>query len=388
MARLVRRCCLLSGLACAAFLEGCGASSTAGIPAAMSPIAHAVEQVMPGVRSGDAGVPACATPRRDEARCLVLVVGERSAPRVSGWAPADFQARYELPSRTKGAGQIVAIVDAYDNPNVVSDLAEYRSEFGLGAANFEKYNQRGERKNYPSGSTAWGVEIDLDVEMVSAVCPLCTIYLIEANSAGGSDLERAEAEGVRLSARIATNSWVCSGSASCVDRRYFDHPGVAYLAAGGDSGFNELGAPAAFDSVAAIGGTVLSKTGSKYSETIWDGSGGGCAMRFKKPRWQHDTFCTHRLLNDAAAAASKIAEYDSYGYAGWLTVDGTSAAAPLLAGVFGLAGNGMTQNGGGTFWQPRHHKFLHRIGGSCHGYSDGQYSACGGWGSPKGIGAF
>ena len=388
MVRLVRRCYLLSGLASAALLGGCGESNTAGIPAAMSPSTHVAARAVPGGRSGDAGVPACAKRRSDQARCLVLIVGEKSDPQVSGWAPADFQARYKLPSSNKGAGQIVAIVDAFDNPDVASDLAEYRSEFGLGPANFKKYNQKGESKNYPSGSTAWGVEIDLDVEMLSAACPLCTIYLIEADSAVGSDLEKAEAEAVRLSAHVVTNSWVCSGSVSCVARRYFDHPGVAYLAAGGDSGPNELGAPASFDSVAAIGGTVLSKTGSKYSEAIWGGLGGGCAERFGKPRWQHDKFCAHRLLNDAAAVASDIAEYDSYGYAGWLTINGTSAAAPLLAGVFGLAGNGMKQDGGRTFWQARHHKFLYRLAGSCDGYSDGRYTECGGWGSPNGIGAF
>ncbi len=344
-------------------------------------------QTAQDLRQDDVGRPPCKQQRPHEARCLVFVVAEKSDPCVSGWAPADFQARYKLPSNQKGVAQIVAIVDAYDNPNVASDIAEYRSEFGLGTANFRKYNQEGERKNYPSASTAWGVEIDLDLEMVSAACPLCTIYLIEANSAGGSDLEKTEAEAVRLNAHIATNSWVCSDSVSCVDAKYFRHAGVAYLAADGDSGFNELSVPAAFDSVAAIGGTALSKTGSKYSETIWDGLG-GCAKHIDKPRWRHDKFCAYRLLNDAAAVASGIAEYDTYGYGGWLTVNGTSAAAPLLAGVFALSGNATKQQGGRTFWQARQHNFLYRLSGPCRAYRFGRYTTCSGWGSPKGIGAF
>ena len=71
----------------------------------------------------------------------------------------------------------IAIVDAYDNPNVASDLAAYRSNFGLGTANFTKYNQSGQQSNYPSGSTGWGVEIDLDVEIRSSwrFCPACMI---------------------------------------------------------------------------------------------------------------------------------------------------------------------------------------------------------------------
>lgn len=388
MARLVRHCYLLSGAVSAASLAGCGSLGAGGVPAPISPSASVAAQAVAAGRPSVARGPACAKRHTDEARCLVVILAEKSDPRVSGWAPADFQARYKLPSKTKGAGQTVAIVDAYDNPNASSDLGEYRSEFGLGPANFRKYNQQGESKNYPPGNAAWGVEIDLDVEMVSAACPLCTIYLIDANSAGGRDLQMAEAEAARLGAHVVTNSWVCPGSASCIERRYFDRRGVEYLAADGDSGFNELGAPAAFDSVAAIGGTVLSKTGSKYSETIFDGSGGGCAAGIRKPPWQHDKFCEYRLANDAAAVASNIAEYDSYGHGGWLTIGGTGAAAPLLAGVFGLAANVTKQDGGRTFWQAGNHKVLYRLRGSCSGYSDGQYSTCGGWGSPNGIGAF
>ena len=78
-------------------------------------------------------------------------------------------------------GQIVAIVDSYDNPNVASDLAKYRSHYGLPKAKFYKYNQDGQQSHYPKGNTGTGVEIDLDVEMVSASCPNCTIYLIESN---------------------------------------------------------------------------------------------------------------------------------------------------------------------------------------------------------------
>ncbi|HEX3672000.1 MAG TPA: S8 family serine peptidase [Candidatus Cybelea sp.] len=306
-------------------------------------------------------------------------------PNVAGWGPADFQARYDLPSTTKGSGQIVAVVDAYDNPNAASDLAAYRTQFGLGTANLTKFNQDGKTSNFPRGSSAWGIESDLDVEMVSATCPLCTIYLVEANSADTSDLDTAEAEAVKLGAHIVSSSWACLGITTCGSKRAFSHKGVAYLAAASDTGSQEA-APADFDTVAAIGGTTLSKSGSSYSETAWS-TPGGCAMAIKKPVWQHDTDCSYRLANDAAAVATNIAEYDSYGYGGWFTIDGTSAAAPLIAGVFGLAGNAAAQDGGRTFWLKKHHKSLYDISG-CSGYGYGQYSTCTGWGTPKGIGAF
>lgn len=371
----------VGAVAAALMLAGCDSQLLGGAPNA--PQSSTVRTV--GVMRQ-----ACPDVRAGTARCLVLLEPKRGiGPLVSGWGPADFQARYKLPSTTKGSGQIVAIVDAYDNPNVATDLSKYRSQFGLGTAAFYKYNQTGQQSNYPSGSAGWGIEIDLDAEMVSAVCPLCTIDLVEANSSDSADLQAAEAEAVKLGAHIISNSWTCASSSKCVSQKYFDRKGVTYLAAGGDSGFGYVGLPAAFDSVVAVGGTVLAKNGSQYSESPWDGSIGGCASGIKKPKWQHDHYCSTRLANDASAVASGVAEYDSYGYPGWFTVGGTSVPTPLLAGVFGLAGNASEQNGGKTFWEKAHRKDLYDIGGECNGgYSYTQYSTCVGWGTPDGIGAF
>ncbi len=363
-------CSLVIGL-----LAGCVGSqivpsSTGGVPAWEA--THAARR-------------ACPHAPRGRAECLALIESARVNPLVAGWTPAAFQARYKLPSGSKGAGQVVAIVDAYDNPDVASDLAQYRSEFNLGTAEFYKYNQDGDQGGYPAGSQGWGVEIDLDAEMVSATCPQCTIYLVEANSSDGSDLEAAEVEAVKLGAHIVTNSWICYDSISCVDSRDFAHKGVEYLAATGDEGYDEPGAPSAFDSVAAIGGTVLSQCGSQYCETPWADAGGGCDTGVKKPKWQHDKVCAGRAAADASAVAWNVAEYDSYGESGWFEVGGTSVAAPLLAGVFGLAGNAARQEGGRTFWQRAHHADLYDICSPClfktYGYQTG-------WGSPDGLGAF
>jgi len=333
---------------------------------------------------GRATIPGCAQPSTLGARCLLASLRRAAGPEASGFGPPDFQARYQLPSWSKGSEQVVAIVDAYDNPNAASDLATYRTKYGLGTANFTKYNQRGQTGNYPSGSTGWGVEIDLDVEMVSASCPLCSIYLIEADSASASDLSAAEREAVKLGARIVSNSWGCSGSGNCARKKDFDAKGVVYLA----SGAGELGAPAYFDTVVSVGGTTLAKNGSQYSESVWSGSPGGCATPIKKPKWQRDHSCAHRLANDVSAVANDVALYDSYGYGGWASVSGTSVSAPLLAGVFGLAGNAARQKGGRTFWLTGHRADLYALEGSCSGYGYGQYTTCGGWGSPNGIGAF
>jgi subtilase family serine protease len=307
---------------------------------------------------------------------------EGSGP-AGGWGAKQLEAAYNLPS-SGGAGQIVAVVDAYDNPHVESDLDTYRSMFGLGKAAFYKFNQKGERNNYPHGDANWGVEINLDTQMVSASCPKCTIYLVEADSANAADIQKAVARAVTLGAHIVSNSYSGGG----LSKKYYDVEGVTYVASAGDAGFGES-LPADFDTVAAVGGTVLARSGGKrgWEEHVWPDTGGGCSKQ-PKPLWQHDTGCAHRLANDVSAVARNVAEYDSYRYGGWMTVDGTSISSPFLAGIFGLAGNAMQQDGGRTFWQRAHHADLYPVPHTKCSYCRGRYSPGAGWGSPDGIGAF
>lgn len=387
---------LLAGVGSSVLAAACGG----GMPRAMEQVNTATRSALPGQPSAP-GRRACPQSAPDELQCDVLIMKTGVAPDLAGWNPSNLQAAYNLPSSSKGSGQIVAIVDAYDNPNVVSDLTEYRSHFGLPPANFTKYNQNGQQSNYPRGDTGWGVEIDLDVQMVSAACPNCTIYLIEANDNGKSNFGTAEKEAVTLGATIVSNSWGCN-SASCSWRtKVFDAPGVVYLAAAGDGGYSS-DIPAAFASVVSVGGTLLSKKGGKYKEIVWPFTGGGCGGA-AKPSWQHDPSCASRTQNDVAAVASDVAEYDSYGYGGWMTNGGTSVATPLIAGVYALAGNAGSQHAGKKFWTlsaRQRKKYLHSIReGSDGNCGDsylctagtgqyGTYSGPTGWGTPNGIGAF
>ncbi len=389
---------LLAALA----IAGCNAGGSSTMPGSSGQsVVSQAHSVVPDMVAKGLASPAC--PQIvGKPTCLALIdknsQKQGAGPAVPGWAPIDLQTRYNAPI-TKGTGQIVAIVDAYDNPNVASDLAQYRTNFGLGTANFKKYNQTGQQSNYPSGSTGWGVEIDLDVQMVSAMCPLCTIYLIEANGADSNDLQTAEAEAVTLGAHIISNSWICYGSVSCVSSSYFDTPGVEYLAASGDAGYNNNGAPEALASVVAVGGTVLSKSGSTYSETTWSSAGSGCATGVTKPSWQHDTGCSYRTDADVSAVAQSVAEYDTYGESGWFTVSGTSVASPINAAVFGLAGNASSRNAAQQMYQLSKKKKKHAF----HDITTGADGSCGGsylctamkgydgptgWGTPNGIGAY
>ncbi len=344
--------------------------------------------------------------------CLALNVnGVKQHATPSGWTPSDLETRYKLPSKTDGSGQIVAIVDAYDNPNIASDLATYRSQFGLPTANFTKYNQDGQTSNYPSGSEDWGIEEDLDVDMVSSACPNCTIYLIEADGADTSDLETAEAEAVTLGAHVISNSWICYESSCGASESSFDSPGVVYVAASGDYGYDLNGSPEWFDSVVSAGGTQLEASGSSYTEIVWPDAGGGCSSNGggsgqPKPTWQKDKGCTYRTDTDVSSEAGcspGVAEYDTYGEGGWIQECGTSAASPLNAGVFALAGDASKVNAGQRFWSLKGRKRTRDLwyiksgdDGSCGGSylctagtkQFGKYAGPTGWGSPKGIGAY
>lgn len=337
--------------------------------------------------------------------CLVLIssmIRPACAPSSGGcgWTPLDLQTRYGLsPYLGQGSGTEVAVIEAGDDKTAISDLGKYRTEFGLGTASITKYNEDGQQAHYPPSCSNyyWCLESALDVEMVSASCPNCTILLMEAKG-GNKDFEKAEASAVKLGATILSNSWICYKSWNCGESnfaKYFKHKHVLYLASSGDAGENTIGGPAALDSVVAVGGTQLAKSGSTYSETTWGDAGGGCASPsyvgdpgVPAPKWQDNPDCSYRSEADVAAEAGcnpGVAEYSSQ-YGGWIDTCGTSVASPLLAGVFAIAGNAKHEKAGRAFWQTQNQSYLFDVcAGSCL-FSD--YSYPGGWGSPNGINAF
>lgn len=346
----------------------------------------------------------------------------------AGYGPADLQSAYKLPSGSAGRGQTVAIVDAYDDPKAESDLAVYRQQYGLPACTtangcFEKVNQEGQQSNYPppdvAGSDGWEEEESLDVDMVSASCPLCRILLVEADSPANADLFAAEDEAVALGARYVSNSWgECEYSGEQQDDKNFNHPGVAIIAAGGDNGYDDqlVGCsvpnyPAASPYVTSVGGTNLQQDSSVprgWTESTWggllaDSTGSGCSASETKPSWQTDTGCANRADNDVSAVADPatgVAAYDSYlnaRSAGWQVFGGTSVATPIIASTYALAGAPQT----GT--NPASYPYLHNSG--LNDITDGSDSLLGcspsylctagpgydgptGLGTPDGVSAF
>jgi len=333
----------------------------------------------------------------------------------SGYGPSDLQAAYGLTSAaaSNGSGETIAIVDAYDDPNAASDLATYRSYYGLPACTtangcFKKVSQTGSTTSLPSADSGWSEEISLDLDMASAVCPNCNILLVEAKSATMANLGTSVNEAVKLGAKYVSNSYGGSESSSdtTYDSSYFNHPGVAITVSAGDSGYGAE-YPAASKYVTSVGGTALSKASSTtrgWSETVWktsstEGTGSGCSSYDAKPSWQTDTSCSKRMIADVSAVADPatgVSVYDSYGItAGWYTFGGTSASAPIIAGVYALAGTP------GSSDYPASYPYAHTSAlndvtsgnnGTCttsyYCTARSGYDGPTGWGTPAGVGAF
>src|SRR6185437_13872365 len=98
------------------------------------------------------------------------------APVGFGFGPASLVAAYKL--GTSKAVRKIAVVDAFNDPKAVSDLATYRSAWGLPkckaltkAGCLTVTNQLGEIKRLPknAGSTGWATQESVDVDMASAI---------------------------------------------------------------------------------------------------------------------------------------------------------------------------------------------------------------------------
>ncbi len=355
---------------------------------------------------------ACPAPRPSEASCFALVrrpapaseagqpgvrpfaldTGAASAGPAGGLTPSQLASAYGYDPSLGGAGQTVAIVDAFDDPSIEADLEAFDANYGLPACThangcFTKVGQTGETGTLPAADTGgWSIEISLDVEAVHAACHSCKILLVEANNPEFANLAAATNEAVAMGANEVSNSYGGpEGKLAAVESAY-KHPGVVIAASTGDSGwdswtrFNQLivppvpprpNVPASLPTVVAVGGTslTLNAEGKRLDEKVWNGNGphdvvgsegatgGGCSLLFSAQTWQQaapgygSAGCgSGRLDADVAAVADPLSGFDIYDTykcgpsceyvtgKKWVTIGGTSLSAPLVTGMFGLAG--------------------------------------------------
>ena len=273
-----------------------------------------------------------------------------------------------------GAGQTIAIVDAYNDPNIQADLNTFDSEFGLPATTVTRVNETGGTSLPASDPTGgWELEESLDVEWAHAMAPAANIVLVEASSTSLSDLFKAVSYASdRPGVSVVSMSW---GTTEFWGESAYDsifttpagHSGVTFVAASGDEGaWDGPMYPSVSPNVLAVGGTALTlAAGNTYgSETAWSDSTGGLSGYDSdwrtyelEPSYQTATLQAAGLSYDVrtnpdvsfnADPNTGVAVYDSIPYSGqsgWFQVGGTSAAAPAWAALVAIADQGLATAG-------------------------------------------
>ncbi len=264
--------------------------------------------------------------------------------------------------------RVVAIVDAFDDPNAFAYLTRFRTDQSLPAMSscslaaltsltssstnpcFTKVNQSG-GTTLPTADAGWSNEIDLDLQAVSSICPTCSILLLEASSASVGNLAAATTTASNTAHVLAiSNSYGISGDYPGSFVTNYDNAakkGIAVTASAGDRGFGIL-FPASATNVIGVGGTTLfasETTGVRTSETAWSSTGSGCSVYNAKPSWQvipNNPCGSKKAVSDLSADAdpgSGLAIYTTYGgTTGYWVFGGTSLSSPLIAALYTIQG--------------------------------------------------
>jgi hypothetical protein len=296
----------------------------------------------------------------------------------------------------------------------------YRNMYGLPSCTstagcFLKLNQFGSASPVATPEPShhgWAEETSLDLDMVSASCPLCNIMLIEANSPQNADLYQAEQTAASFSPAAVSNSWGSSEYSSETESdSMFASGNTAFVFSAGDGGYSAGPQyPATSPYVISVGGTILQSapnTTRGWTETVWKdspgrhGTGSGCSAVEPRPSWQSTLApsCPNaRVDNDVSAVSQGVATYDSARSAfqkllhpgNWEELAGTSVSAPLVAGLIGLSG-ALVTNAGTLYSAPSTSYFDVTSGanGRCGKSTTATYILChaaAGWDGPTGLG--
>jgi subtilase family serine protease len=308
---------------------------------------------------------------------LQILKNSASSSNIQGYTPSQISQAYNFNNisfsngavKGDGSGQTIAIVDAFNAPNITHDLGVFDSQFGLAAPpSFKVVNGNG-GSNLPTTDAGWAGEISLDVEWAHAIAPGANIVLVEAASASLTDLLKA-VDTARNMAGVSVVSMSWGGSeffsfngAEFTGETQYDyhfttpagHTGVTFVASAGDSGvFSGVEWPAVSPNVVSVGGTSLyaNADGSYAGEYSWSGTSGGVSQVEPTPAYQQsaDPYTT-RTSPDVAYVGDPntgVAVYDSLadgGYVGWQVVGGTSVGAPQWAALIAIADQGRAVSG-------------------------------------------
>ena len=288
---------------------------------------------------------------------------------LSGLTPSEIAGAYGLSSlvfptasgqtaTATGAGQTIALIEAYNDPTLASDLHQFDVTFHLPDPSLQVANLAGTKFN-----AGWAGEESLDVEWAHALAPAANILVVEAASQSLNDLMNAVLAARAVPAvSVISMSWGFNEipSESSYDSFFTTpagHQGITFVAASGDNGTVEY--PSSSPNVLAVGGTTLSlsSTGVYQGETAWYASGGGFSLYEPEPTYQAAIQTTGRRSTPDVAfnadPASGVAVYQTVnGQGTWQSVGGTSLGAPAWAAYLALVDQARTAQGRGSLDGP------------------------------------
>lgn len=369
-------------------------------------------------------VDACSDASAGKAKCMAAVVADSTDTPLSslglpgGFGPDQLHSAYNLPCAPGGivsskciqpasfGTKIIGIAIAYHDPTLESDLAVYTQKYGIPSCTIANgclivVNQNGQVSPLPSVNPTWALEESLDVQMSHAICQTCKILVVEANSNTFADLGIAVNRAAQMGANSISNSYgAAEWSGSTAFDSYYTHSGVFVTASSGDWGYGSY-YPASSKNVIAIGGTTLSllADNSYSSESVWSGTGSGCAgyqtaygYQTGAPNWNLTNCGTKRGINDVSADANPstgVAIYDSTysGQSAWWIVGGTSLSSPVVAAALAMNANAPSSGDASSYIYSNLNKFRDvTVGsnGSCGGSTI--CTAATGYDGPTGVG--
>jgi subtilase family serine protease len=299
------------------------------------------------------------------------------------YTPQVFRAAYGVDKLIQqgltGKGQAIVDIVSFGSPTLQQDMDVYDKQFGLPAVNLQIISPLHDKPYDPNGDrNGWAGETTLDVEVIHAIAPDAKIVVLVspvAETEGTIGLPQfRQLEQYTIDHKlgnIVSQSWAASELTledtqgqqelqkwETLYQKATTQQGMTYLSSSGDNGATDYkdinakhiasvpttGFPTDSPWVTSVGGTTLTRSGSTFSEEAWTGSGGGFSRFYKTPSYQQTLPAAdqqqlkgRRGVPDIAGAADPRTGLVIYQGGAWIMVGGTSAAAPLWAGIVALA---------------------------------------------------
>jgi kumamolisin len=327
----------------------------------------------------------------------------------------DVAKTYKYPRDVNGAGECIALIELGGGYRS-EDMQNYFTKLGLALPVITSLSVDG-ALNTPSTPDSADGEVALDIQVAGAVAPgaKIAVYFAPNTDMGFLDAISTSIHDTTNKPSVVSISWGSSESQwSDQAIQNFNEIfmsavalGITVTVAAGDGGSSDgqtdgkahVDFPASSPFALACGGTRLLAN----SETVWndmDGAatGGGVSDVFPVPDYQKKISLPSsvnpdkrkgRGMPDIAANADSASGYNVLVDGQWVVVGGTSAVAPLIAGLIALANQKLKKNSG--FIHPKIYAGTNSVFkditvGNNITAKNGGYTAGSGWDACTGLG--